>query len=128
MTQNISLTPLKKASARFNEFKTNMQDDRDKAGAIQAFEFCYELSWKTLKKLLESRGVLDLASPKKTFIKAAQEGIITNVEVWIVFLETRNLTVHTYDEKVMDEVVEVFETFAIELEKLIIALEKNING
>lgn len=65
MAQNISLTPLKKASARFNEFKTNMQDDRDKAGAIQAFEFCYELSWETLKKLLESRGVLDLASPKK---------------------------------------------------------------
>lgn len=49
---SIDITSLLKARTVFERFRSDMKDDRDEAGAVQAFEFCYELTWKTLKKEL----------------------------------------------------------------------------
>ena len=69
---DMSIKNLLKAQAQFETFRIGMIDDRDKAGAIQAFEFCYELSWKTMKRILALRGQ-ETGSPKDTFRKAALE-------------------------------------------------------
>jgi hypothetical protein len=42
------------------------ENDYEKTGAIKAFEFCYELSWKTLKKVLEIQGK-EVNNPRDTF-------------------------------------------------------------
>jgi replication initiation and membrane attachment protein DnaB len=51
------LSKLKKAISIFEDFRQEMKTDRDKAGAIQAFEFCYELSWKSMKRALKNSGI-----------------------------------------------------------------------
>ncbi len=99
-----------------------MRTDRDKAGAIQAFEFCYELTWKILKRALESQG-LEASSPKDTFRKAAKEGFITDPELWFEFQQKRNLTVRTYEQENIESVITIFDNFSNELSAILIKIE-----
>ena len=87
---SIDFTKVRKARDIFERFRQDMQDERDQAGAIQAFEFCYELALKMMKKVLESRGQ-EVGSPKDTFRKAALEKLIDDPELWFEFQKKRNL-------------------------------------
>lgn len=118
----ISLDPILRAQKQFEAFRINMLDDRDKAGAIQAFEFCFELAWKTTKRILEAKG-LQANSPREVFRLAARDGIISDPTIWFVFLEKRNLTAHTYNEDIVDEIIAIFDQFSLELKNLINALQ-----
>lgn len=80
-------------------------NDRDKAGIIQAFEFTFELAWKTVQKAVEKQG-LPAGSPKLAFKAAFQVGWIreNEQEHWVKILEDRNLTSHTYKEELANEI------------------------
>jgi nucleotidyltransferase substrate binding protein (TIGR01987 family) len=80
-------------------------NDRDKAGVIQAFEFTFELAWKTIQKAVEEQG-LQAGSPKLAFKAAFQVGWIQEKEQadWVRLLEDRNLTSHTYKEELANEI------------------------
>lgn len=116
--ENFSILPIKKAQQVFEKFRKNLNSDQEKAGAVQAFEFCYELSWKTMKRVLELRG-LEVGSPKDTFRKAHEEGLIKDPEIWFEFQKVRNIVTHTYNEKNLDLIVASFDSFSIEMQKLI---------
>ncbi len=122
MEQKIDFKYLYKAQAVFERFRMHLETDQQKAGAVQAFEFCYELSWKLMKRVLEKQGV-EVGSPRSTFRKAFEEGLIDNIDIWFEFLEKRNLSVHTYNEINMDSIVEAFDDFSKELTKLLIKIE-----
>jgi nucleotidyltransferase substrate binding protein (TIGR01987 family) len=115
---DIRIDKLLKAQAVFEEFRIDMKDDRDKAGAVQAFEFCYELAWKLMKKILESRGQ-EVGSPKDTFRKAAIEKLIDDPEVWFEF-QQKKLTTHTYELENLQLIVDTFDLFSTELKNFII--------
>lgn len=118
MSETISIVTLKNAKKIFEEFRVDMKTDRDKAGAVQSFEFCYELAWKTMKRVLASRG-LEAESPKDVFRKAAKDKIIDDPEIWFDFQKKRNLTVHTYEHKNLEIIITSFEDFSNELSKFI---------
>ena len=88
-----------------------LETEQEKAGAIQAFEYCFELSWKIMKRLLQVRGRI-ANSPKETFRMAALENFIDDPELWYDFLEMRNLTVHTYQEAQADKVIQILPEFS----------------
>ncbi len=120
--EKIDTRNLLKARDRFEKFRIDMVTERDKAGAVQAFEYCYELSWKMLKKVLSQRGI-DTGSPKTTFRAAALDKLIDDTELWFDFQQKRNLTTHTYDEENMEVVLSCFDSFSKELSILIERLE-----
>ena len=93
------------------------------AGTIQAFEVCYELSWKTLKKVLNLRGI-NVFSPRETFRLAARELLITNLKSWFDYVEKRNITVHSYEDAIMEQVYPALPKFLEDLNLLIKNLEK----
>lgn len=70
------------------------------AGLVQTFEFSFELTWKTLKDLLEFEG-FDVASPRSVFRTALEAKHLSSVqcETMLEALIKRNLLSHTYDEK-----------------------------
>jgi nucleotidyltransferase substrate binding protein (TIGR01987 family) len=111
---SINITPLLKAFDKFERFRQNSATEQECAGTIQAFEYCYELAWKTMKKLLEERGRFP-QSPRETFRMAALEGFIANPEIWFLFLQKRNLTVHTYNEEYTKEVISICPDFSREI-------------
>ena len=79
-------------------------DDVKRDGVIQRFEFCEELSWKTLRLYLIDQGFSDLKSPKSVLREAYAYEIIDDEDVWITIMNDRNLTSHIYDEKTAEEI------------------------
>lgn len=99
---------------------TNSQLERD--GLIKRFEYTYELSWKTLKKVLAFKGI-DANSPRDVFRAAARTNLIQDPAVWFDFIDKRNLTSHTYSESTADEVIDVIPFFEKEVHKLITTIK-----
>jgi len=122
-SMKINITSLLKARDVFENFRKNLNTDQEKAGAVQAFESCYELSWKTMKRVLSFRGV-EVTTPRDTFREAALAKLIENPEDWFDFIRKRNLTVHTYDQENLQAIVAILDVFSRELHKLIENLEK----
>ncbi len=78
-------------------------------GIIKAFEFTFELSWKTLKDYLESKGT-EASFPRDVIKEAFHHEIIGNGECWLDMLGKRNLLAHIYDEKKAIEVIKLIRT------------------
>ncbi|MBC8307167.1 MAG: nucleotidyltransferase substrate binding protein, partial [Pelagibacterales bacterium] len=103
---DINIKLLEQAFERLKKFMQNNKTEQEQAGIVQAFEYCYELSWKIIKRVLSSKGI-EVNSPKDTFREAGRNKIIEDVKKWFMFLETRNLTVHTYNVKILEEVMKI---------------------
>lgn len=114
----IEISPLLLAFKRFEEARIAIEDDLDRDGTIQRFEYTFELAWKTLKRILDFKGV-SANNPRDTFRLAAREGFINDPKVWFEFLEQRNLTTHTYKEAVADKIATIFPQFSDEMKNLI---------
>lgn len=72
--------------------------DSVRDGAIQRFEFCTELAWKTMREYLLDQGYTNINSPKEVIKQAFAFGMIEDSKVWLELLNDRNLTSHVYDE------------------------------
>jgi nucleotidyltransferase substrate binding protein (TIGR01987 family) len=107
----ISIEPLLQAFEKFEQFRLNDKTEQERAGIIKSFEYCFELSWKVMKRLLSERGIV-VNSPKETFRQAAAEGFINDLDLWFDFLEKRNLTSHVYSVEYADAVISVCLDFS----------------
>lgn len=119
----LDISNLLKARNKFEEFRKHLDTEQNKAGSIQAFEFCYELAWKTMKRFCEKAG----KSPytlREIVREAAVAGLISDPTRWFKFIEIRNITVHTYNEKNLELVINNFDNFSNALSELINNLEK----
>ena len=111
LIDNVNITPLLMAFNKFECFRKHNKTEQEKAGIIQAFEYCFELSWKIMKRLLEVRGKYG-NSPREVFRMAALEGFINDPELWFDFLKKRNMTVHTYNQNEANEVLSICSEFS----------------
>ena len=98
--------------------KQDIKNELERAGLIKLYEITVELSWNLLKDYLEAQGFI-VHSPRETIKQAFQMGIIENGHVWIDALSSRDLTVHTYDEKYAEHMGnEIKSAYLPELTKL----------
>jgi len=65
---------------------------------IGAFQFTFELSWKTIKDYLIYSGV-EVSLPRDVIKQAFHHRLIQDGQVWIDMLEDRNLMAHVYQEQ-----------------------------
>jgi nucleotidyltransferase substrate binding protein (TIGR01987 family) len=92
------------ALSRLSEVLQRKADDRIVIdAAIQRFEFCFELGWKTLKAFLEFEGV-SVTTPRHALKEAFRIQWIQEDSAWLQILEDRNLTSHTYHQALADEI------------------------
>lgn len=94
--------------------------DQDRAyidATIQRFEFTFELAWKLLKDYFAEKGIV-LNYPKDILRQAYQAGLIENEELWLAMLHDRNMTSHTYDEKLADQIYANIRSYVPETRKL----------
>ncbi|MFV0447984.1 MAG: HI0074 family nucleotidyltransferase substrate-binding subunit [Vibrio sp.] len=111
----LRLENLQKAHKRLlNACSLDHYSELELAGLVQTFEFSFELTWKTLKDLLEYEGY-DAASPRSTIRTALEANHISpeQCETLLEALGKRNLLTHTYDEEnaleAQSMIVETFE-------------------
>ena len=100
-----------------------MQEDRSNVDAtIQLFEFTFELTWKFLKDYFLERG-MDLNFPKEILQQAFAVQLIDHEEKWLAMLNDKNLTSHTYNEKLANEIYFRIQTYVPMFRSLIDAID-----
>ena len=73
-------------------------NELEREGAIQRFQYTFQLAWLTLKDRLEYGGViLAEVTPRSVIREAYAARLIDDAEVWTDMLVDRNLMAHTYD-------------------------------
>jgi nucleotidyltransferase substrate binding protein (TIGR01987 family) len=73
------------------------ESDVTRDAAIQRFEFCFELAWKSVQERARDDG-LDCQSPRDCLRIAFKTSWIENEQGWLAMLDDRNRTSDTYDE------------------------------
>ena len=119
----ISLKPLKEA---LNSLKSSLDqplNEFTRDSTIQRFEYCFELSWKSLKRYFLWNQNLDESNVKNLFREAGKQQLINNVEQWFEFHKARNITSHTYSEEVAKKVYDTAKEFYPEAIHLLEQLE-----
>lgn len=101
------------------------QEDRSNIDAtIQRFEFTFELAWKFLKDYFFERDI-EVHYPKETIQEAFAVNLINNEDIWIKMLKDRNMTSHTYDAKLADEIFSRIKLYVPELRNLFNKIQEN---
>lgn len=99
-------------------------NELERQGLIKAFEFTYELAWTTLKDYLVEMGYTELIGSKDTFRQAFQVGLISDGEIWMEMVKSRNLTSHTYNQDTAETIeVDVISTYYPLIKQLLTKLE-----
>jgi nucleotidyltransferase substrate binding protein (TIGR01987 family) len=132
----IDLNPLRKALGWLAEALAlwheqpagSMLKPHLRSAVIQSFEFSYELSLRSLRRVLIERSgsadrVVDL-SFNDLLRSAADAGLLADPMAWRVWRELRNATSHAYDEAKAEAVARDAEVFCADARALLAALEK----
>ena len=97
--------------------------------AIKRYELCYELAWKAIQEALKTEGLEECKSPKNCFQQAFQQGWIEDDKTFVEMIAKRNLTTHTYNDNLAEEIYanlgKYLVLFEFLLAQLQIGLEKS---
>lgn len=123
-----SKVKLQKLKDAFSSLHEICMEESDKNrfiidATIQRFEFTFELAWKFLRDyFLENDIVINF--PKEVIQKAYEIKLIDNEDVWIAMLKDRNMTSHTYNQKLADEIYIRIKTYRPEIQSLVDRISK----
>lgn len=113
---------------RFKEVES--LNELEMQGLIKAFEYTFELSWKTLQDLLKEKGYVDIVGPRPVIEQSFQDGYISDGNGWMRMHKSRNLSSHTYDEQIAEEIIKNIRTeyyYLLRDLRLRLENEKSIN-
>ncbi len=87
-------------------------------GALQRFEYTFELSWKLMQSYLSAIGYNDIKGPRPVIKQMVKDNLL-NPFIWEEILETRNLLSHSYNKdksrallkKITSDFLPEFEAF-----------------
>jgi len=104
-------------------------NELEEQGLIKAFEYTYELSWKTLQDLLKYKGYAGIVGPRPVIEQSFQDGYIEDGKAWMRMHQSRNLTSHTYDEQTAKEIlIGVRKSYFFLFSALFDRLQSECNG
>ena len=121
-----SYETFKKAFLKLKEFvDTDNGTEKDRSAIINAYQYTFELFWKTLQKYMQQQEMLDELGPGAVIRTAFQYQIIDNGSKYMEMLKDRNLITHTYKEDVAEDIylnikneyIEILENFIENFDK-----------
>ena len=123
-----ALSSLKEVIKVYNSDDTNLIT-RD--SMIQRFEYTYSIALKMIKRFF-SQGAFVENVDSMTFNEMVRQAnkmdlLKSNLETWTLFREKRNLTSHTYDEKIATDVVKIIPLFCEEAQFLLNRLKERLS-
>ena len=124
MKEKPSIQSLEQALNRLGEA---LADDSEIVidGTIQRFEFCIELFWKVLQKLLRQKRII-AKSPRQVMQEAYALGWLKDETLWLDMADCRNQTYHTYDEDLALAIYEKIKSFYPELRSTFTFLKEHV--
>jgi nucleotidyltransferase substrate binding protein (TIGR01987 family) len=113
LTQKLSVA--KKALKTLNEIlKDKQRTDIHRDAAIQRFEYTFEAVWKVGQAFLREHEGIETGSPKAVFRAFFQTGYFkeTQTQLALTMVDDRNLTSHTYNEALSDQIFDTLPAYA----------------
>ena len=102
-------------------------NEREQQGLIKAFEYTFELAWNTLRDLLRSQGNATLIGSRDSLREAFRLGLIEEGEAWMLMIQDRNLTSHTYNRATADAIAaQIIDCYLPCFQQLRSRLEKRV--
>jgi nucleotidyltransferase substrate binding protein (TIGR01987 family) len=95
-----------KALVTFRSILSRPKDEIVRDASIQRFEYTFEAVWKAAQLYLRLGESLEVASPKAVIRASFQTGLLTDPQARTAMqmADDRNLTVHTYNEDLAEEI------------------------
>lgn len=117
---------LTQALKKLTEALAQPETEYTRDSAIQRFEFTFEMSWRVMHSIVK------ITKPKIIGIKAiireaADLDLIDNPESWLKFLESRNLTVHTYKQELAKKIYDEIKNFPPLVSQLLTAAKDQLD-
>ncbi|GAB5464831.1 MAG: nucleotidyltransferase substrate binding protein [Candidatus Kapaibacteriales bacterium] len=78
----------------------------EKMGIIKAFELTFELGWNVLRDMLVADGQSGMQGSRDVIRNAYDSGMIESAEDWLDAVSDRIKTAHTYDEDLIEIVID----------------------
>ena len=123
------LGDFEKALVAFREAVTALKSVINRDASLKRFEFTFELMWKTIKLYLKEVEKIDCYSPASC-LREARITLGINDEITEICLsmgEDRNLSVHTYSEKMADELYKKFPKYLETMELIAKKIKEKSN-
>lgn len=77
----------------------------EEQGLIKSFEFTHELAWNVMKDYFEFQGNTTITGSRDATRMAFKTQLISDGEVWMAMIKSRNQTAHTYNHFIAKEIV-----------------------
>ncbi len=126
----LDLTSLKNAISTFDEiierYEHEYDDNAIRDAVIQRFEYTYSLTVKTLMRYikLNSPEADDVLTFNETIREANKFGLLlSDLEKWSIFRQKMNLSSHTYNENVANDIVSIVKEFNKEVHYILQKLD-----
>jgi nucleotidyltransferase substrate binding protein (TIGR01987 family) len=87
-----------------NKDSTNVRDEIIVEGLIQRFEYTHELAWNVMKDYATYQGITTVGGSRDATREAFQLQLVSDGEVWMDMIGSRNQTSHTYNDEIADEI------------------------
>ena len=101
------------------DFTAAYENEFYRAGVIATFNITFELALKALQEVLRLEGVEQAAtgSPRDILKLGYRFGLIDDIAVWLLMLESRNMAIHIYNEAEADKLLLLIRDSFMVLEK-----------
>ena len=76
----------------------------ERQGIIQAFEYTHELAWKVMQDFFVYQGNTEIRGSRDATRQAFSAELIADGDNWMEMIKNRNLTSHTYNEEISEEI------------------------
>ena len=116
----VQTSEFERAVGRLRAALQQPKDEFIRDSVVQRFEFSVELAWKTTKRIMGA----STTAPKDVVREMAQSNYIENVEIWLLAIDMRNLSSHTYKEDLAEKVYSFAQSFLPHLEKLVSVIKQ----
>jgi len=99
-------------------------NDIERDATIQRFEYSFEAVWKAVKRHLYLVEGIDVSSSKAVIRASMEVGLLdeTTCRQALAMVDDRNLTSHTYNEKLADEILARIPLHAQVMDKWVAAI------
>lgn len=124
LTRRLSLA--RRALVTLREVLAEPKTPITRDAAIQRFEYSFETSWKAAQRHLRETEGLDPGSPAGVIRSAHAVGLVdeASARLGLEMVRDRNLTVHTYNEPLADEIYGRLQAYLGLMEAWLSAIER----
>ena len=124
------LTLARRALATLREVLAEPKTAITRDAAIQRFEYSFETTWKAAQRLLRDVEGLDRGSPASVIRATHGVSLLDEAAArrGLEMVRDRNLTVHTYNERLAEEIYGRLESYLELMESWLSAIERHGAG